>query len=332
MLAELQTRPAKITNTTPVGKAIPKGKNIIWIVCNIPACSATTPPLQAMAKALDWNLQVIVQDGTAAGVAAAYAQAVREKPDGVIGGGDPEALFAPELAQLKAEGVPVVQEAISDPPGNGIDAVIEGPPTSAVHGRLLALEVVGSSHGPANVLWATSTFPVLAPLLNGYPAGSGGFAPTLKKLCPDCKYSSLVIPANSLATQAPSLVVSYLRAHPSINYVVGAFGDVVSGLPAALAAAGLANRVKVVTFSQNPEVDTYLKDGQISALVGDVPFEVDAQAMDTLARIFTGEKYEANQNDLPQWIITKKTVPSTTEYFPLVAGYLAQYEALWGLR
>ncbi len=116
-----------------------------------------------------------------------------------------------------------------------------------------------------------------------------------------------------------------------MNYVVGVFGDIVSGLPGALADAGLADKVKVVTYSQNATLSSYLKQGQIQAIIGFPGPEDMWQVADTFARIFAGVSFEANQNDLPSWIITKDTVPSTTEFYPLVEDYQAQYKALWGI-
>jgi ribose transport system substrate-binding protein len=329
-MEQLLQRPTKITNTTPIGAEIPKGKNIRWIQCSVPACVALGKPLKEATDALGWNLKIVSHDGTPEGVKAAYEQAVREKPDGVVSSGYPRQIFDTELQQLAAANIPVIQVTVTDAPGNGLTAVVNGPPRNAEVGRQLATYVAGDSDGKAKALWATSTFPILVPELEGFE-GTGGFAPTLKDQCAGCTYDKLEIPIDALATDAPARMVSYLQAHPDVNYVVGAFGDIVSGLPGALADAGLADKVKVVTYSQNATLSSYLKDGKIQAIIGFPGPEDMWQVADTFARIFAGTDFQASQNDLPSWIITKDTVPSTTEFYPLVEDYQAQYKALWGI-
>ena len=298
-MEQLLQRPTKITNTTPIGATIPKGKNIMWIQCSVPACVALGKPLKEATDALGWNLKIVSHDGTPEGVKAAYEQAVREKPDGVVSSGYPSQIFATELQQLAAANIPVIQVTVTDTPGGGLTAVVNGPPRNAEVGRQLATYVAGDSNGAAKALWATSTFPILVPELEGFQ-GTGGFAPTLKEQCPNCTYDKLEIPIEALATEAPSRMVSYLQAHPDVNYVVGAFGDIVSDLPGALADAGLANKVKVVTYSQNATLSSYLKEGQIQAIIGFPGPEDMWQVADTFARIFAGVYFEASQNDLPE--------------------------------
>ena len=55
------------------------------------------------------------------------------------------------------------------------------------------------------------------------------------------------------------------------------------------------------------------------------------QVADTFLRVFTDSTFEEVRSDLPSWVITGETVPSTTEFYPLVEDYQAQYMALWGV-
>lgn len=329
-LEQLLQRPTSITNTVPIDAEIPTGKSIMWIQCSVPACVALGEPLKEATDALGWTLKIVSHDGTPEGVKAAYEQAVREKPDGVVSSGYPRVIFETELAALAEADIPVIQVTVTDAPGDGLTAVVNGPPRNAEVGRQLATFVAGDSDGAANALWATSTFPILVPELEGFE-GVGGFGPTLGELCEACSFETLEIPIEALATEAPARMVAHLQANPDINYVVGAFGDIVSGLPGALADAGLDDRVKVVTYSQNETLSSYLSEGTIEAIIGFPGREDMWQVADTFARIFAGVDFEPNQYDLPSWIITQETVPSTTEFFPLVEDYQAQYKALWGL-
>jgi ribose transport system substrate-binding protein len=329
-LAELLTRPTKITQTEPVTGDLPTDKSVIWIQCSVPACIALGQPFQEAMDALGWDLKIITHDGTPEGVKDAYAEAVRDEPDAVVSSGYPRQMFDPEIAELAAKDIPVIQLTVTDPPGDGIVQVVNGPARNAEIGRELAVFVAADSGGSGKALWATSTFPILVPELEGIE-GRPGFAGTLEELCPDCSYESLEVPIDALATQAPQRIVSYLQANPDVTYVVGAFADIVTALPGALADAGLDDKVKIVVYSQNETISAALESGDIEAVIGFAGPEDMWQIADTLVRHFMDLPYEAEWDELPTWIITAETVPSTTEYYPLVADYQEQYKALWGL-
>lgn len=329
-LEALLTRPTEIAQDAAFEGEVPAGKKIVWIQCSVPACIALGGPFQEAMDALGWELVVISHDGTPEGVKDAWAQAVREQPDGVVSSGYPRQMFEPELQELATAGIPVVLMTVTDPPGDGITALVNGPGRNAEVGRQLAVFVAADSGGTANAVWVTSTFPILVPELEGVE-GVGGFAPTMAAVCPDCSFGTLEIPIDALATQAPQRIVAYLQANPDVDYVVGAFGDIVTALPGALADAGLTDRVKIATYSQNETLATALEQGEIDAVIGFPGPENMWQIADTLLRIFTDQPYEEVMNDLPSWVITGETVPSTTEFFPLVEDYQAQYKALWGV-
>lgn len=330
MLEALLTRPTAITQTEKVTGQVPTGKRIVWIQCSVPACIALGKPFEEATTALGWSLKTISHDGTPEGVKNAWAAAVREAPDAVVSSGYPRVMFETELAELKAKNIPVIQLTMTDPPEDGITAVVNGPARNSDIGSQQAIFVAADSGGTGNVLFVTSTFPILKPQFDGVD-GKGGFKPTLTELCPACVLDTLEIPIDALATGAPQRVVSYLQAHPEVNYVVGAFADLVSPLPGALADAGLADKVKLVSYSQNETISAAVQEGKIAAVVGFAGPEDMWQIADTLVRVFMGLPFAAQFDNLPNWIITKDTVPSITEYYPLVADYQAQYKALWGI-
>ena len=328
-LAALLERPTEITNTTPFEGEIPADKTITWIQCPVPACVALGEPLEDAAEALGWTLKIVDHDGTPESLKAAYAQVVREKPDGVISSGYPRVMFEEELAELKAANIPVIQVTVTDSPGDGLTAVINSGVRNAEAGRQLALYTGVKSEGKANVLWVTTDFPIVVPTLEGQD-GKGGFQPTLEGMC-DCPVEVLNVPQEAIGVDSPARIVSALQANTDINYVVSPLGDLFIGLPGALADAGLAERVKLVTHDQNPTLSAELEDGTIDAVVGFPGYEEMFQAMDTMLRFFAGEDFTAAADDFPSWIITKGKVPSTTDNYPLVEDYQEQYKALWGV-
>ena len=73
---------------------------------------------------------------------------------------------------------------------------------------------------------------------------------------PTASTTSLDIPLTSLGKDAPDRIVSYLRSHPQVNYVVLSVSNALgAGLPAALRAAGLADKVKIV--GQSGDTQTF---------------------------------------------------------------------------
>lgn len=328
-VAQLIERPTEITNTTPFEGEIPADKTIMWIQCPVPACVELGKPLKDAVEALGWTLEVVSHDGTPESLKEAYAQAVRDKPDGVLSSGYPRVMFEEELAELAAANIPVIQVTVTDSPGDGITAVINGPARNAEAGRQLALYSAVESEGEANVLWVTTSYPIVVPTLDGAD-GEGGFKPTLEGLC-DCPIESLDVPPEAIGVDSPARIVSALQANPDINYVVSPLGDLFVGLPGALKDAGLADRVTLVTHDQNPTLSAAVEDGTISAIVGFPGPEEMFQAVDIFLRFFADVEFSAKSDDFPSWIITKGNVPDTTENYPLVEDYQEQYFALWGV-
>ncbi len=105
------------------------------------------------------------------------------------------------------------------------------------------------------------------------------------------------------------------------------------GVPAALKSAGVGEDVKFVGINNNPTTAGYLKGGQsiVAEHIYGYP-ELMWRAVDFLIRSVNGESTEpSTAQTYPHWVVTKETIPSTTDEFPTVEDYRAQYERLWGV-
>jgi ABC-type sugar transport system substrate-binding protein len=120
-----------------------------------------------------------------------------------------------------------------------------------------------------------------------------------------------------------------LRSHPSVNYVnLSVANELDTGLPAALAAAGLS-KVKIVGQGGGPTDFQYLASGQELALVPYDYYSTDYQMVDALARHFAGAPVQMTA--LPHWLMTKSNLPSEhSQVFPVVSDYKSQFLKLWG--
>jgi hypothetical protein len=127
---------------------------------------------------------------------------------------------------------------------------------------------------------------------------------------------------------ATNAIVSYLRSHPKVNYVVPCLGSLFSsGLPQALAAAGIKN-VKIIANGPGLTDYAYIASNQELGTLNFPYGEVAFDQTDAIARYYAGMP-QIQDPPLPKWFVTKKTLPSSTAFFPNDANFQAQFAALW---
>lgn len=326
---EFEQRPTSIGVKTPVGKPIPKGKEVVFIQCGVPACATEREIFEEAMGPLGWKLKSIDAGTTPEEIKAAYQQAINIKPDAVLGSGFSRVLYEPELQQLKKLGIPVIQSFVQDEPGNGLTAVIAGATTSEYQGKMMANYVLANSDDKEMTVGVIS--------VKGFEtveATAEKVEEIIAAECPTCKTKRLNAPVTSIGNDLPQRISSFLTANPEIKWVTAGYNDVVVGLPTALKGAGVED-VKLVTVNINPSIAPYLKKGEyLQATVGTSFPEVYFRVVDVLTRIFTDQPYEESidSNTLPYWTITAETLPSTTEEFPVVTDYKEQYFKLWGIE
>jgi ribose transport system substrate-binding protein len=323
----ITTRPTTIGIDVPVKKAVPKGKVIYYIQCGSPVCATNGKYLKAAADAVGWKVHPVNAGVTPETVKAAWAQAARAKPDGIVASGFPRSLFEPELKQVQAAGVPVVDISVTDTATNGISAVFAGTPEYVAAGDRLAKYALSQAGGKDihAMIVGVSAYPTVQLL-------GKSFGETIKKYCSGCTVDELSAPATSIGQDLPTRISTYLQAHPDVNWVVNGFADMSVGVPAALKSAGISG-VKIVGINNNPTTAVYLKSGQsvVAEHIYGYP-ELMWRSVDFLIRKVNGEPTTpATDPTYPHWVITKDTIPSTTSEFPTVVDYAPQYKKLWGV-
>jgi ABC-type sugar transport system substrate-binding protein len=318
-------RPTSIAVTTPIGKPVPTGKKVAFISCGVEACEIQGDIIKQGASDLGWTSSTIGTDGSPEQLQHAFETALRQGADAVILNAVNRASVAKQIEKAKQQGVAFVTCCSIEAEGDGILRNVGGTANSAQIGEKLAAEIVADSNGNANTLFVNiSAFQILKAL-------GDQFASSYKGYCPGCKYAALDVPATSLGKDAPDRIVSYLRSHPQVNYVVLSVSNALgAGLPAALKAAGLAGKVKVV--GQSGDTQTF-QDLQANNIASVVPFDyyaVDYLMLDGLARHFAG--VPVKQAEPPLWIVTPKNMPAqaTQGLFPIVENYRDEFKKLWG--
>ncbi len=325
---EFEQRPTSVGIETPIGKPIPKGKTIDFIQCGVPACKTEGEIFEAAASALGWKIESINAGTTPEEIKAAYDQAIKNKPDAVLGSGYPRALFNPELEELKAMEIPVIEFFVEEKAGNGITAVIGGIPTSEMQGKMMADYILAHSTNESMEIGVVNA--------QGFETVSGT-ADSVEKVvgeeCSGCSVKKLEAPLTAIGKDLPQRVASFLTANPGIEWTTVGYDDMVTGLPTALKGAGVES-AKLTTVNISTSIAPYMENGEyLQSTVGSSFNEVYWRGIDLLARLFAGVEYKEDTNDatLPYWTITKESLPSSTEEFPNVENYEEQFKELWGL-
>lgn len=324
IVASQTQEPTAITDTVKVTKPIPKGLTIDFIPCGSPECTLEGAIVKKAASLVGWNTVILSNDGTPQGDKAAFAQVVRNKAAGVLYTAIPASTFASDLPALKANGTFVSTCCVTDAvgPSTGIGYAIDVPAQVGPVGGAQAAWIASDSKDKANAVFVNiPAFSILASQATYFKSGMSTY-------CPTCQTSEIDIALANLAT-APATIVSYLRAHPSVDYVVASTDAITIGLPEAIKAAGL--NVKIVGQGATPTNIQYLHSGQEAADVAFPYYEVMYAMVNAVIQDKAGMPVTASVAP-PKWLLTPQNAPNTTAtVFPVVASYQSQYQALWGM-
>lgn len=324
VLAKDETRPTQITNTEKIAKSIPQGKTIYFVACGPGTeCTQEGEIVKQAAGLLGWKTVILNNNGTPQQWKGDFNQVVAAKPAAVLYSAIPAATFASEAAALKKNGTFVAACCITDAVGasTGIGYAIGIPSqVTGIAGGQAAFVAADSGDTGQSLFVNIPDYEILNIALADYKKAMSTY-------CPTCKISVQDIALSNIGT-SNSTVVSYLRAHPSIKYVVASTDQLTVGLSAALKAAGLTD-VKIIGQGATATNLQYLHSGQQSA---DVAFDYyeDLYAMvNAVAQHEAGVPVQASVAS-PLWVLTAKNAPTATGAFPVVVNFQAEYKELWG--
>jgi ABC-type sugar transport system substrate-binding protein len=329
-VAKLMVRPTSLSVPALPSKP-PTGKTIDFIACGVPVCQEYIPLLKAATDAVGWKVKAINSGVTPQSIAAAYDQAVRDKPAGVIGsGGNDPSLFAHQLSELKSENVPVVLQVVPPSTAPGLTAIVYGASYNTAGGQSIADEIIADSGGKdAHVaIFHSPGTPIYA---NADKAISDAMS---SSSCSSCSADTVSFPETDLGSTLPSLVVSYLRSHSNINYLFFDFTSEVDGVPVALQQAGLSSKIKITTLDMSSTERAYMENGQELAAAGNPWPEILWTEANIIYRNTMGLSLTPGENvKLPSMLLMKGNLPASTgsPYFPLVANYQSIFKKAWNV-
>jgi ribose transport system substrate-binding protein len=325
MIAQYQPRPTQITDTAKTTKPIPPGKTLYFIPCGPGAeCQQEGQIVRQATDILGWKTVIVPNDGSPQQTKAAFDQVVRAKPAGVLFTAIPQATFQSEIPAMQANGTVTSACCETDPVGHGIDYNVDTPQESGPVGKLQAAFVASDSkcNNAESVI-------VNIPALLVLNSGVANYKSGMQQFCPGAKVDELDIALANITT-APTSIVSYVRSHPSVKYVVASTDGVTIGLPGALAAAGLSHNVKLVGQGATASNIQYLHSGQEAADVAFAYYENMWSMVNAVVQKVAGQTIQPSVAP-PLWLLLPSNAPASTgAAFPVVQDYATQYKALWG--
>lgn len=324
MVTQLETRPATVPSIGPkITKPIPSGKTIDTINCGQTACTIAGEIIAQAAKTLGWTAEDIPTDGTPQTIDAAWQKVIDDKVNYAVDEGIPTSEIQTYITKAKANGTIVVGEGLAEGPGPNLVASIEDGISTAPIGTAMAAWVANdatqSKETTAGAVYVTiPDFPVLAPI-------GAQFEASMKTYCPTCSVSELDIGLTNIPNAGP-LVISYLRAHANVKYVVFAGLNAFDAVSPAIRSAGLD--VKIIGSTPSATSLTQLRAGTIDAAIAYPQYEASYAIVDVFARIAAGVA-SAPTYKPSLWLLTKENCP-TANVFPLIPNVASQYDAVWG--
>jgi ribose transport system substrate-binding protein len=322
--------PTSIQVNEALRETPPKGKKMIFLQCELPACARYAPGIEAATSALGWSAKIEVFKNADPG--GALQQAINEHPDYIAITGIPAAALKSQLAAAKTAGIPVISCATPDKPSPGGYAVQCGG-TLAPDADFVGRWAVNDSGGKAHLVAVTiPQFPVLN-------TETDWLKGNLERMCSGCKYDQLNLTIDDVASGGvSSKLIAFLQSHPDANYVYFTFNDLSRGVPEALTAAGFGGKVKLVGAAGDAAIMKTIGHDQNAWTIA--PNVYSAWVMvDAMARLATGEALSSAYTDKvyssPTWVVdsagsAKQLAPTGYDWYG-PQGFQEKFKALWKL-
>ncbi|WP_331772930.1 substrate-binding domain-containing protein (plasmid) [Embleya sp. NBC_00888] len=110
---------------------------------------------------------------------------------------------------------------------------------------------------------------------------------------------------NDSATQAAGLVQSAITANPDLVAIFASNVITAEGAANAVKAAGKTGKIAVVGYDASPQEAAYLKDGTLTALVSQNPYQIGQLAVENTLKYLGGDHNIPKDQPLVPLVITK---------------------------
>ena len=318
-------QPTPFPIDTPL-TARPTGARVAFMDCGSAICGVFAALAAPAAEELGMEFTAIDAGLTADSVSAAFDTVVQAGYDGVFVPAIQPSLWQRGLDQLEEAGIPVVTAGVVGIDSSRVamsqvsDSMIDRTAT------LLASYVVAKQGDDAHVVFYVTPEVAFNPVLEA------GFTAEVERLCPRCSVRTTKVPAAALGNQAPTIISDDLQANPDTTAAVFAQSEATGGLPQALRTAGIRDDLLTIGVFPDPSTLQLIQTGQIDVGLGfDAPV-VAWTAMDSLARLSTGQPVApgALADTPPQQFLTKDVLTGdVSRGWAAYPDFRQRFEALW---
>ena len=330
-LKEFETAPTKILATEPLDGKPPAGKKLVMLGTEDPNNQKLQNSLKELSALVGWEYSVVSYDpANPATLNAAIDTALTQDADYVAEAGippTPQMLTKVEDAGAKWVLTSVHPAEVKPPVIVNTNAYAN----DEQMGKVLADWFIVDSEGKGNVVIEhVPAYPILGGFIDGFKAET-------EELCPDCvvKVQNITIP-DLTAGKVPGIMVSALRSNPDATYLGFDVGPFAAGVDSALAAAGLADKVKIIGEAADEASIAALKAGKHAAWTGYDPVYSTYGMMDAMLRDSLGMPVDEEKAAIqPTQILTPDNIEEAVgdaELWSQPTDALDQYKALWGLQ
>ena len=261
-------------------------------------------------------------------------QAVAAKADLIFLLGVPPTAVAPQIAEAKKAGIPVIASL----QGYAGKSLAKVPDLTAdvgydyrVPGKLMADWFVADSQGKGHALIMSSDDN------SSSPDVWGAMQDEIKRLCPDCKVKKedSTVPQwgdGTLQQRTKALI----QEDPTITHILAVYDGMTLAIEPALVEAGVADKIKVAGFNGTPAVMANVQKGTAVKMdVGNPNMWFSAASADAILTTLSGKK-PIEDAGVPFRIFTTdnlKGIDTSKEDAKNWYGIdpKAEYRKLWGL-
>jgi ABC-type sugar transport system substrate-binding protein len=309
----------------PLPEAPPRGKTVSFISCPLPTCQQYLDAMNQAGAKIGWTVKSYDGGLTPDTQSSAWRSVSQNPGDAVVAVPTiPNSAISAQLAALAAKNVPVVELGGPSAPVAPVIGHFNNAKQSEVQGQIWADWITADSGANAKTVYYTdSSFESLQPYTEA-------FKKELSSACPQCPVEVQTTNySTGIGKSIPQQIVSYLQRNPDTRYVVINVGDASVGVPQALTAAGLKDKVKLVTGSSSPTNVKAVADGsQAMAVVGE-RYEFGWRAFDLIIRHLMGLPVTDPEPVGSLHVITKDNLPKNLDVPYSVPGYQDSFLRAW---
>jgi ribose transport system substrate-binding protein len=324
-LAKYSTAPTTLGNITPLPKAAPKGKTIVFLQCEEQQCAEVGKGFTAATAAVGWSLKTIgFNSAQPSSLISALQTALQYHPVAVEFQGSPYSEWQSEIPAYKAANVALIPiTAGSVQTSATVPIEIGAPSLFQLYGKLIADWFISASNGKGHAVFANvpeyPTFAITGQALTKEVAAT----------CPQCSVQTVNLTISELDNnQVVPTIVSALRSNPSATYALAPDGALFAGLPEALRAASLSN-INIGGGAATEENEQDLVNGTESAWLVQSFEEQGWMGVDVALRLLEGVPLPSADSVQPTQVLTKSTVGTPQADYAVPSNYASLYRQAW---